>query len=360
MSALLWSGDVECAADDMAWTTRRYSRPKVDEAGRILIEPSNEKALLRALSTTNTWRSLHNFPLNTFQVTLRKNADYIDKKSIVAQRIKRLSSIETKLRRFDWLTLSEMQDIGGCRAVVGSVSRVHELEELYRESNIKHELVDSDDYIKAPKKSGYRGVHLIYKYRSDRKKTYNGLKIEMQFRSPLQHAWATAVETVGTFVRQALKSSRGEPEWLRFFSLMGSVLALREGTAPVPNTPEDPEELRRELLEVEGVLAVRSRLSTYGSALRTIGLRTKGARAAHYFLMALDPKAGNVTVTGYRTNELPQASKDYLATERRLATTAGAEAVLVSVESTTALTRAYPNYFLDTRLFLRAVERAIQ
>ena len=37
----------------------------------------------------------------------------------------------------------------------------------------------------------------------------------------------------------------------------------------------------------------------------------------------------------------------------------GSEAVLVSVESVDALRRAYPNYFLDTKVFLAAVETAI-
>src|SRR5439155_14406089 len=93
-----------------------------------------------------------------------------------------------------------MQDICGSRAVVRSARRVQELVRLYKESrDLRHERVDEDDYIEKPKGSGYRSVHLIYRYTSDRSKTYNGLKIEMQFRSALQHAWATAVETVDTF-----------------------------------------------------------------------------------------------------------------------------------------------------------------
>ena len=88
-----------------------------------------------------------------------------------------------------------------------------------------------DDYISAPKASGYRGVHLMYRYKSDKKKTiYNDLKIEMQIRSRYQHAWATAVETVGIFVGQALKTSMGDDRWLRFFALMGSAIAIREKT----------------------------------------------------------------------------------------------------------------------------------
>jgi len=59
----------------------------------------------------------------------------------------------------------------------------------------------------------------------------------MQIRSQLQHAWATAVETVGTFLQQALKSSQGDEGWQRFFALMGNAMAMRERRPPVPNTP---------------------------------------------------------------------------------------------------------------------------
>jgi hypothetical protein len=69
-----------------------------------------------------------------------------------------------------------------------------------------------------PQKSGYRGIHLVYRY-NGRKTEYNGLKIEIQIRTVIQHAWATAVETVGMFTQQALKSSQGEQDWLRYFAL---------------------------------------------------------------------------------------------------------------------------------------------
>jgi hypothetical protein len=61
--------------------------------------------------------------------------------------------------------------------------------------------------------------------------------------------WATAVETVGAFVQQALKSSLGEQEWLRFFSLMSGALAFKENTAPVPGTPSSYPDLVKELRE---------------------------------------------------------------------------------------------------------------
>ncbi len=342
--------------DDMAWTVPAHTPGDVDAAGAALVKPHPTLAELdEALDVINNWRSSHSFPLNTLQVGLRRNARLIDQNAVVAQRLKRLSSIQVKLKRFNWLTLSVMQDIGGCRAVVTSVRRVDKLVQLYKKGDLKHKLDDEDDYIRKPKKTDYRGVHLIYQYHSDRKETYNGLKIEMQIRSTLQHAWATAVETVGTFIQQALKSSQGEKEWLRFFALMGSAIASRERTPPVPGTPTDRKELVAELRQHARDLDVVGRLQAYGAALRTL---EEPGQNAHYFLLALDSRAQEIKVTGYKVGELTRASDEYLATEREMSGRGG-DAVLVSVESMAALRRAYPNYFLDTRVFIEAVQQAV-
>lgn len=52
------------------------------------------------------------------------------------------------------------------------------------------------------------------------------------------------------------------------------------------------------------------------------------------------------------------ASSEYLTAERNL-NTEGSNAVLVSVDSMESLRRAYPSYFLDTRVFIRAVKEAL-
>jgi hypothetical protein len=317
------------------------------------------EAILEAFDIINNWRAVHSFPLNTFQKTLRNKARQIDTECLVAQRIKRFSSIMSKLERFPKMNLSRMQDIGGCRAVVASVAHVNKLVNVYELSDIKHKVARRDDYIDNPKPSGYRGIHIVYSYFSDRRQTYNGLKIEMQFRSQLQHAWATAVETVGTFIQQALKSSQGEEDWLRFFALMGTAIAFREHSPPVPGTPPNRRELKEELRHLAQQLNVENRLQTFGAALRTV--ETAGApKKAHYFLLTLDPAANSVTVKAYRYHELERATSDYLTTERAIAEQGtGADAVLVSVESMDSLRRAYPNYFLDTDAFVKAVKQAV-
>ena len=312
-----------------------------------------------SLDIINNWRASHSFPLNTFTVGLKRRAKEVDSNALVAQRIKRISSIAHKLERFKTMKLSQMQDVGGCRAIVDTIEHVNFLVENQKRSNIKHKLVKESDYIKSPKTSGYRGVHLIYKYHSDRSENYNGLQIEMQIRSGFQHAWATAVETVGTLVQQALKSSIGADDWLRFFALMGTAIAWQENSTPVPGTPETSKGLVAELRGYAEQRALADRLRTYGAALHTAEQSSATERDASYFLLRLDPSAQEVTVTGFRKDEFQQASKEYLAMEQDIRGKSGQDAVLVSVDSLASLRRAYPNYFLDTTVFIGLVNDAL-
>ncbi len=342
----------------MAWAAPAYSRAKVDEAGRTYVAPAvspEDRELSRAV--IDNWRSSHSFPLNTLQVNLRNVAARYDADATVAQRIKRLPSIRHKLERFDGMKLSRVHDIGGCRAVLSSVEAVDQAVAYYTDtSQMRHRLVRHDPYVAEPQESGYRGVHLVYKYYSDRNPHWNGLRIEMQIRSRLQHAWATAVETVGTFTQQALKSSRGTADWLRFFALMSSALALREGTPPVPGTPTDSDALSGELRDHASELDVIQRLTAYGQALQ-YAEREMGALKAQTFLLELDTRAQTLFVRAYRDQVV--AADEYSALERAIEDDARKDVVLVSVESLDSLRRAYPNYFLDTTAFVESVQEAI-
>jgi hypothetical protein len=335
---------------EMEWATPQYDRQTVNAASRQLLKkgtwgPEDDEAL----KIVNNWRDSHFFSLNTFKVTLRHKAKSVFARALVSERRKRLSSILDKLVNQPLMRLTQMQDIAGCRAVVGSVKTVYELVNVYEQSDLKHKLLPIDDYIQDPRSSGYRGVHLIYAYFSDKNDTYNGLKVELQFRSPLQHAWAMVVETVGTFLRQSLKSSQGEESWLRFFALMGTYIAYRK-TTPVPNTPTNLTELRAELTEQENKLKVVSHLQAYRLAVRDMNL--KGAK---YYLLQVNIDELKLDIAGYRGWQLNQALKDASAVEGKK----GFDVVLVSVSSLTTLRRAYPNYFGDTDVFLQTVREAI-
>lgn len=214
---------------------------------------------------------------------------------------------------------------------------VRSLANIYKKSRAKHRLLRFDDYVKNPPASGYRGIHLIYAYHSSTKTEFNGLKIEIQLRSRQQHAWATAVETVDAFTGQALKGGRGKQEWQRFFALMGSYLAVREGSPLVPNTPPDISELQGEIVHYVNQLEVFTHLQSYRGTLQE-----EDIPGADYYLVELDAEKWETTIIGYADKLLQKAQTDYLEVEKRIAGQRGKDAVLVSVTSLDSLKRAYP------------------
>lgn len=342
----------------MAWAIPEYTRAEVNSASRIWLSATSSTAdKLEALGVVNNWRSIHAFPLNTFQMGLRRRGARLSSDLVVAQRIKRLSSIELKLSLRRTMKITQMQDIGGCRAILEDVKQVRDLLNSFRSSDLKHKLLTSDDYITNPKASGYRGLHLVYSYNSDRSETYNGLKIEMQLRSQLQHAWATSVEVVGTLIDQALKSSLGDPGWLRFFQLMSSELARREGVPLVPGTPNSLTEARAELIDLVDEYNPVQRLESYSDALNYID---NASSDDHFYILHLKPKINQLVISAFKKNQSKFANDAYLKVEESILPTSDEEAVLVSVDSIASLKRAYPNYFLDTKAFASEVTRVVK
>lgn len=345
-----------------------YSRQDINIAGRMLIGFDGGLDGQQALDIINNWRSSHAFPLNAFHVTLRGRARGIDPTALTAQRIKRLPSIGLKLARFPDMRLSQMQDLGGCRAVLKTMAQVDKLVAAYKKAIAKnpksrHEFLHDKDYIAVPKENGYRSYHVIYRYRSGARKhqPYNGLKIEIQIRTKLQHAWATAVEIVSTFTGQALKSNIGDDSWKRFFKLMSTNLALREERPTVPDTPNDPNDLRAELTELADRLHVIDVMTGCGVGLRMMeqDLAKGRGKKSHTYLMILDSKERSTRTISYSQEMLPQAQQDYLESEKENNDKPWIQSVLVAVDSVGALRRAYPNFFLDSMAFLDAVREAI-
>lgn len=134
----------------MAFVKPRYQKSEINRAGRILaatnLDQNDIGDRLWAYEVLSNWRACYGYPINTFRSLLSKRLEGLDKKVIVAQRLKRAPSVISKLRRFSSMKLSQMQDIGGLRAVVSSMPRVRMLEATYctnHNSGFKHELVSS-------------------------------------------------------------------------------------------------------------------------------------------------------------------------------------------------------------------------
>lgn len=358
----------------MAHEILRFSKAAVDKAGRTLLNSSAmSDETDSAWDALANWRAVHAFPLNTITMDLRQKVKRIRPNSNVVQRLKRARSILAKLQKESSMRLTQMQDIGGCRAVVDTIEEVYALREQYIKSKSLHELITEDDYIKHPKLSGYRSLHLVYRFQSRGHPEYNRLMFEVQLRTVTQHAWATAVETVGAVIGQALKSSEGESAWLEYFQNAALALGYTEAGVSGASQTISRAAIARTLREFGRHLEVHKKLSAYRVALKeTASLEVKHAA---YFLLVLLPEQNKLQVRAFSKKQSEEAHREYEKFERslplhppekqlslfpELSDFSGAQVVLVGADSLRSIRESYPNYYLDTQVFLEKIDRFVR
>lgn len=359
------------------WTTQAgrhviYTRPKfsieqIDNAGKALLAPDGADPTpgQKDLEVIHNWRAAHHYPLNSICVVLRQRARRVRAPALISQRLKRFESIVKKLNLRPWITLSQMQDIGGCRAVVNSLDEVSRLRDDYRTSPGSHRFKQENDYIQKPKKDGYRGVHLIYYYvgRAKRARAYaaKNMQVEVQMRTPLQHYWATAVETAEAFSRESLKSRRQNESitgWREFFALAASCFAYEEGTPMVPGQPATIDATVSRLKDVESAGYYLNALESYKVSVSAISQYVTQARRSRFFLLELDPELRVVRIRDFRATQQPKATRAYDRSEQQ-ALFSDVQNVLVQVNQLAELQRLYPNYYADTTEFVARIRRIV-
>jgi putative GTP pyrophosphokinase len=181
------------------------------------VSESDEPQLEQAWAALTWWRSLHARPLSSVAANLRYHVDRGDARVLgrieVAQRLKRLDTLIGKLGREPG-NVTQMQDIGGVRAVLPSLRSVY----VVRRRLVKSwTVIRERDYVAKPKSSGYRAVHLVVRR--------GGYPIEVQLRTIAQDAWANTVEQTGRQLGVDLKSGIGDERLDAIFLTMAELIA---------------------------------------------------------------------------------------------------------------------------------------
>ncbi len=169
------------------------------------------------------WRELHAAPLRATSANLRH---YVRPRSSsasanvsVTQRLKKFSTILDKLDRYPKMQLTRMEDVGGVRAILPSQHSADEVARRLRKNWTVHRY---RDYVRDPKPSGYRALHLIV--------VKKGVKIELQIRTALQDLWANQVELDSRYLRVDFKSGNGSEVVHAYYVAMSKFLMMREAT----------------------------------------------------------------------------------------------------------------------------------
>lgn len=333
------------------------SKKQVQKAGKSLAKNAQGQEFIDSMAILSQWRSLHAYPINTFQTLLRKRVNKLAfKNPIIAQRLKRTPSIITKLQRFPSMDLSRMQDIGGLRVVLDDVDDVYKLHQALINGKHQHEpLLPPNDYITTPKNDGYRSLHQVFKYHSQDNPQLNGLFIELQIRTKRQHAWATAVETLGILEKSSFKTGQGTDEFKRFFKLASALFACDEKQPILDELAGvDIHSIAKELTGIEQQLQIFSKLQ--GLIITTKHIESSNDNG-EYYVMELDSNKSTVNLVAFNQRQLDKAESFYKTREIDTKDAPHIEVVLISAGNLKQVKKAYPNYFLDTQAFIKGLNK---
>lgn len=326
--------------------TQKYpggSKSRVNRAGdRVRQGESSMEDLL----VIDEWRAAHRAVLNTFQGILRNRTR--GSGVYVAQRLKRKNTIFDKLHRIPGMQLSRMDDIAGCRLIFKNIKDLNEFRETFHKARFNHKRKNDPDkynYINQPKNTGYRGIHDIYEYdvNSDVGKDLAGLYIEIQYRTVVQHAWATAVEVVGFITESQPKFQKGDRRYEDAMAYASEILAraYERSHGPFPNLTD--RQVVREFLALDRQLSLMN-------TLRGLNAADKAVTENKNSILIFSP-AGDLEVRSYR--DATDAVRALFELERKFP---GYDIVLVRADTSDEVRFAFRNYFSDAKQFIKFVE----
>ena len=326
-------------------TDRRYpggSKKRVTRAGDAVRAGT---ANAEDISVIEAWRAAHRGVLNTFQAILRTRTK--GKKVIVAQRHKRRNTIFDKLQRLSSMQLARMDDVAGCRLIFRSVKELEGFRANFHKARFKHRLRNDPDkynYIARPKPTGYRGIHDVYEYdvQSDAGKDLTGLYIEIQYRTLIQHAWATAVEVIGFITESQPKFQQGDDRYSRAMALASEILsrAHESRTGPFPEISD--QDLVREFLAIDQDLSLIQTLGGLSQAKTDISEKKNT-------ILNFGPD-GSLDLKSFR--DATDALRALFELEKRYPDN---DIVLVRADTSEDVRLAFRNYFSDATEFVKLV-----
>lgn len=333
----------------LAFTSQDIRAAGKKLAGSVIFSPETRAEAIDIFAVANAWRASHVLPMRSIRASVRAHMRQAGVSGDMASRAKRMPSIRRKLADPDLnISLDKMQDLGGCRAILDDIDGVNMLVERVKE-RLPHGIRKEWDYIGGPKDDGYRSHHLSLEFtpRQRDDERYAGRLIELQVRTRLQHAWATAIEAVSLYRGEDLKHHRGDGDWLRLFKL-ASVEFCEVERCPVPEGVPDRNERIRELKDLNARLGADTMLENIKAA--TFWAEVNFNDQGSHYLLRYRPDH-TVKIDTYFS--AMDAMRVLAAAEQAAAAGESDEnVVLVEVDKIDKLVSMYPNYFGDVSLFV--------
>ena len=321
------------------------SKSRVNRAGERVRKGT---ATAEDLHVIDEWRAAHRAVLNTFKANLIQRGR--GKGVVFAQRHKRKKTIFDKLQRYRDMSLSRMDDVAGCRLIFKNVKDLYAFREHFHKARFNHKRRNADDkdkydYIKKPKSTGYRGIHDVYEYdvNSEIGKPLAGLYVEIQYRTLVQHAWATTVEVIGFITESQPKFQQGDTRYEAAMAMASEILARahERQKGALPDIPD--REIVTRFLAAEKELGLLQTLRGLNAADKVVSSKRNA------ILIFSEGRA--LEVKQYR--DAPDALRALFELEKQMP---DRDIVLVRADTGEDVRLAFKNYFSDARDFIRLIE----
>jgi len=318
------------------------SKSRVNAAGNRIRDGADTHEDLAAV---DEWRAAHRAVLNTFQAILRNRTKGTG--VTVAQRHKRKRTIFDKLLRLPGMQLARMDDVAGCRLIFKTVDALYAFRREFHLAHFNHRRrneSDKYDYIIKPKPSGYRGVHDVYEYNvsSLEGRRLAGLSVEIQYRTLVQHAWATAVEVIGHITTSQPKFQRGDHRYQDAMALASEILARAHEGRRGPRPDLGDSDVVQQFLAADKELVLLKTLS----GLNTAKQQVSGNRNT---ILIFEP-SGDLAIQTYR--DATDALRALFDLEEKHP---DRDIVLVRADTAAEMRSAFRNYFSDAKDFISLV-----
>jgi len=356
----------------------KYTGKDVGRAGNVLRDfnentSESEDDFKSAMKVLSYWRHSHETPLVEAMDLVRQSVSPICQRAVFAKRPKRIRSIINKLQRFEKMSLRTMNDIGGCRVILANEKKLRKAIKAVKRHSKHFKLAQKikfKDYIETPKEDGYRGYHLIGKFGENKN---SERFIEIQFRTVVQHSWATAVEIVDIFTNQALKSNSGDENWAIYFQHASKLLAVIESSNSSGNHPPDAlQKLYHDAIsqnaslsaahigfhKLEKKLDVHRRFEAFAGSLKAMEniSELEGYDGNGYVLLTIDTNRHQISANVFDITNGIEAERCYIEAELESRDDQGIVVALVSAVALGGIKEAYPNYFADATVFRHGLD----
>ncbi len=322
------------------------SKTKIDKSGKILSDQTRDydEIALELDYVFEDYRKSHLDPLTRLTLLLQEWLQTYDQQYYIAQRLKRKPQILRKLRRFS-VRLTQLQDIGGCRIVVGDNASVDSLANFLRdkfESTDQYRIERETDYRDWGRDdSGYRAHHIIL--------SSSGLKLELQIRSTLQHYWSESIERTSVIYGFRLKEGEGDQIVLGYFKKFSDALHFLEQDKKLP--PDFEIELQRDRENSEAIIGQTASADSISShvnenIIKTMSEMERNAQGSlNNWILVFDWNDGNFVTWEMVGRDPNQATEVYSRYESQYPEEEKYEVVMIGSSDISSVKHTHSHYF---------------